>query len=1030
MSTTQCATEWVDATCCPEDIEAAFVWQGEWIIGTTYAVNMAVESGGSTFVCIVAHTASADNLPDVENEGGDWEVVWDIMAKGGDAIEWQGTWVDGVYQSFDAVAHNGSSYIATVDVVLGEEPGVDDPPWDLMARAGRDVGFLYAMKTLANAVPGTTPPVAGTIETNDGSLDANTGIWVANLDGSAIPQDRSDALESWVTDNAADHGTLLLSTLGGDVLAEWTYTAVTSAATGYVGFTVAANALNATAIADGVPVHISVLQRGDAGIDGADGADGAGDLTGPADSAADEVALFDGVTGTVLKRPSTGAAIQSKGTTAQRPTPVEGMFRYNLDTNVFEGYQGTTLAWSNLSNELIPEEFGAIGDGIVDDATALQAWLDAIPGSGTFGRLPAKVYRTGTTLVVPDNSSIIGDPGSGDGLSGGVIRTAGVAALGTIIQCGPTAGTGVESVYIDNLIIDGLSANSGIKAGFVGRNLQDSTLKNIRIFNCAGVGMQTETDVTQAEGTAFNQRNFIFNVLCNNNVGKGMYFIGEKDTRFDNLHSRNNSGDGIHWQASASSAAGATSETTQCVVGQALSRGNGGHGFILDGVEKYNMGVLTATVNTLTGLEFRTTNKQATGSVGLNSAAIGGLVLRKNKGGGINMVTGARVSGLQIGAARIIGGDIDPGNDPELLRDIDGIVFRAAAKVHFDSCQISLYGGNAIVLREDTPIDAVGAEQCRDIRIDDAEFFGNGNPLSGSANGIRILNSTTRFSIGSFRSNNNDTSGGSYELNDAGGGASEINIAESSTVSESGSNAVNDPGGAVTIYGRDVREGVPQGVGTAPTITALLSGAATYTVPDGVLYLRVKLVGGGGGAAGSASGGGLTNGSAGVATTFGTALLTGNPGAGGVAATDNGGGAGGTATGGDLNVRGSNGGGSLTAADELNRGGFGGVGPLGGAGAAGAGADPDSPANLRGAAAANSGSGGSGGGGDVDIANGGSGGGAGGYVEKLISNPDATYAYVVGGGGAGGGRGQTAPDIGVPGGVGGSGFIIVEEFYS
>ena len=36
------------------------------------------------------------------------------------------------------------------------------------------------------------------------------------------------------------------------------------------------------------------------------------------------------------------------------------------------------------------------------------------------------------------------------------------------------------------------------------------------------------------------------------------------------------------------------------------------------------------------------------------------------------------------------------------------------------------------------------------------------------------------------------------------------------------------------------------GIGRKPTITTLLSGSGTYTVPAGINYLRVRMVGGAG----------------------------------------------------------------------------------------------------------------------------------------------------------------------------------------
>ncbi len=206
-----------------------------------------------------------------------------------------------------------------------------------------------------------------------------------------------------------------------------------------------------------------------------------------------------------------------------------------------------------------------------------------------------------------------------------------------------------------------------------------------------------------------------------------------------------------------------------------------------------------------------------------------------------------------------------------------------------------------------------------------------------------------------------------------------------------------------------------------PTIQAFLSGSGTYTTPTSPapLYITVEVAGGGGGGVGGAAAG-----STGVASTFGTSLLTANP---GVGAPDIGGGAGGTATvttsGTVLKliaVSGGSGGPSGNNAAGSTPGGDGGNNSLGGGGGGG----KSSGAGLVGAT--NTGGGGGGGGStSTATANGGAGGGAGGYLKALITSPSATYAYAVGGGGAGGG----ASGAGSAGGAGGSGIIVVTEFY-
>lgn len=189
-----------------------------------------------------------------------------------------------------------------------------------------------------------------------------------------------------------------------------------------------------------------------------------------------------------------------------------------------------------------------------------------------------------------------------------------------------------------------------------------------------------------------------------------------------------------------------------------------------------------------------------------------------------------------------------------------------------------------------------------------------------------------------------------------------------------------------------------------PTRTVLLTGtAATYTTPIGATRINVREVGGGGS--------GATSGANGTNTTFGALTAGGGTGAG----TQGGaGGGGGTAIGGDVNVPGGNGSGAAqnNQAGTALSGVAGGNSALGGGGGGGG-------VSATGTA----GSAGSGGGGGSDgvgtATNGRPSGGAGGYVEKLIISPAATYLYTVGVGGASGTGGQ----------AGGSGVIIVDEYY-
>ena len=207
----------------------------------------------------------------------------------------------------------------------------------------------------------------------------------------------------------------------------------------------------------------------------------------------------------------------------------------------------------------------------------------------------------------------------------------------------------------------------------------------------------------------------------------------------------------------------------------------------------------------------------------------------------------------------------------------------------------------------------------------------------------------------------------------------------------------------------------------AHTVQVFTSGSGTYTTPANVKAIWVRAVGGGGGAGGSGSAGSPANGTGGGSTTFST--LTASAGGGGPNSLTGGfqGGAGGTPTGGDINARGGSGQtnpGNTNPALYQGYGGNGGVSAFGGSGIGGV-----NGAGGTGGAGVSGGGGGGVGGNSATYAS--AGAGAGGYCEKLIAAPSATYSYAVGAGGAGGAAGTG----GGTGGAGGAGLIIVTEYY-
>lgn len=260
-------------------------------------------------------------------------------------------------------------------------------------------------------------------------------------------------------------------------------------------------------------------------------------------------------------------------------------------------------------------------------------------------------------------------------------------------------------------------------------------------------------------------------------------------------------------------------------------------------------------------------------------------------------------------------------------------------------------------------------------------------------------------------------------------GATYTNNAQTFTVVytiAAGTTLVCSATGAPTGSGTLTKSG---GTGDATIAFSVAVANGTYTTPSSPapLYIRVIAVGGGGGGGGSNSSGSV--GGTGANTTFGSSLITSGGGIGGNGGNTNGnGGLGGTATiaGPAVTVKAITGGGGGTGLNSASYtsgyavyllGGLGGSSAFGGAGASTSTAGGNN-------AVANSGSGGAGGGLATPGVCAGGGGGSSAFCEAIIVSPSATYTYVIGAGGiAGSGAGGNL------GGIGGSGQIIVEEYY-
>ena len=100
----------------------------------------------------------------------------------------------------------------------------------------------------------------------------------------------------------------------------------------------------------------------------------------------------------VLTLSGTGAAVMNVGTTAQRPTPATGMFRFNSSLSKFEGYTGS--AWGSVGG-------GATGGGtdevFVENSAVVSANYTLTSGKNASSVGPITI-NSGIAVTVPSGA--------------------------------------------------------------------------------------------------------------------------------------------------------------------------------------------------------------------------------------------------------------------------------------------------------------------------------------------------------------------------------------------------------------------------------------------------------------------------------------------------------------------------------------------------------------------------------------------------------------------------------------------------
>lgn len=330
----QCATPWTDQSCCPEDLAAAFLWQGAWVASRVYAVNAAVAHDGSTWLCVKSHVsvarpATGANEPPDNPSAEPTSPEWELMTLGGSVISWKGPWDSLVsYVLNDAVQYAGSAYIAlqaSLDVIP-----TDDPlSWDLIVagQVGTSSGypqFFDVSETDTTTDPGdraftldseSNPTEIATDDLNTSGI--SIAAWIANFAGGTTPGDLGQL--TLKNDEFPDTIWKRLLLTGVIVSSGFTRLGVTLVD-------------SAGVFPTSETFSFEFARTGNKGTDGL----GAGDVVGPSSVDDDNLTAFDTTTGKLIKE------VALTGTQAVADSAKVATIASGAEVNLVDSVNGDT----------------------------------------------------------------------------------------------------------------------------------------------------------------------------------------------------------------------------------------------------------------------------------------------------------------------------------------------------------------------------------------------------------------------------------------------------------------------------------------------------------------------------------------------------------------------------------------------------------------------------------------------------------------------------------------------------------------
>ena len=506
-------------------------------------------------------------------------------------------------------------------------------------------------------------------------------------------------------------------------------------------------------------------------------------------------------------------------------------------------------------------DYGATGNGITDDAKAIQAAVAAVTGTGGTVYFPPGTYTVGTAIVPANNVALIGS-----GVGSAIIAPAGSvsAVRGSATKTSPLTRFTMAHLTIDGMK-QGPSFGVGIKGVFC-QYLAQCQFEDLIIQNCVATGLGIDF-LTQ--GTVIHAVRAIGNGRLNRGggsgggssgigIGTGQYPV--EDFVISDCYAANNGRYGIFVESQT----GQTSYGMR--IANCFATANANHGFgsaggngtiwshcvayanNIDGfsIDNGTIGAFAqpssndvyvaceAIGNARHGFSYQPTAQNGISVPGGGNHVYSACVSRANNGLGFNIapVVGHPVSGLTYTGCLAYGNGLsglavqDPGND---LR-ISGCVFNANGQQSATSNAGILLGANVT-----------------NVQIIDCRAYDSGTPRRQTY-GIQLASGAVA-NTGDIHGN--DLRGNATGAINIGGGVQGVVLRDNLGYDPIGS-AVLTPGKSPFAYTAGATDqvvtvagGAVSGINYAGQATGMTSGAfplasgqtltVTYTVPPTML---------------------------------------------------------------------------------------------------------------------------------------------------------------------------------------------------